>query len=303
VNYELIIVRYGEIALKGKETRKYFENCLITNIKNVSNLKNIPVIIKKERGRIYIYTDQIKKSIDLLKRIFGIISISPAVLTDSNIDSISDLAVKIVKRKINKKTSFAIRATRTGNHDYTSQDVAIKVGNAIVKETKAPVNLSNPDFELGIEIREQNAYIFIEKIRGTGGMPHGSQGNVLSIIDSVESILASWYLMRRGCKSIFLKTKKLDNEIINSFMDKWFIKSDILEINTNNNLYEQIKKIAEKKDCKAIVTNHSIYINQDKTIKDLKKIKKNLGFPILTPLIAMNKEEINNKCKEIGIKI
>lgn len=303
MNYELIIIRYGEIALKGKETRKYFENCLITNIKTILILKNISAIIKKERGRIYLYTDQIKESIDVLKRIFGIISISPAISTDSNIDSISDLAIKIVKRKINKKTSFAIRATRTGKHDYTSQDVAIKVGEAIVKETRAPVNLSKPDFELGIEIREQKTYIFIEKIRGTGGMPLGSQGKVLSIIEGVESILASWYLMRRGCKSIFLKTKKLDNGIINSFMDKWFIKSDILEINSNTNLYEQIKKIAEKKDCEAVVISHSIFINQDKAIKDLKKIKKHLSLPILTPLIAMNKEEINNKCKEIGLKI
>lgn len=303
MNYELIIIRYGEIALKGKETRKYFENCLITNIKNVLILKNISAIVKKERGRIYLYTNQIKESINFLKRIFGIVTISPAIRTDSNIDSISDLAIKIVKRKINKKTSFAIRATRTGNHDYTSQDVAIKVGDAIVKDTKAPVNLSNPDFELGVEIREQNSYIFIEKIRGTGGMPLGSQGEVLSIIDGVESILASWYLMRRGCKSIFLKTKKLDNEIINSFMDKWFIKSDIFEINSDNNLYEQINKIAEEKDCEAVVTSHSIFINQDKTIKDLKKIKKNLVLPILTPLIAMDQNEINNKCKEIDLKI
>ena len=66
---------------------------------------------------------------------------------------------------------------------------------------------------------------------------------------------------------------------------------------------EQIKKIAEKKNCEAVVISHSIFINQDKTIKDLKKIKKHLILPILTPLIAMNKEEINNKCKEIGLKI
>ena len=78
MNYELIIIRYGEIALKGKETRKYFENCLISNIKTVLILKNISAIIKKERGRIYLYTDYIKESIDVLKRIFGIISISPA---------------------------------------------------------------------------------------------------------------------------------------------------------------------------------------------------------------------------------
>jgi len=97
VEYELIIVRYGEIALKGKTTRRHFENCLISNIKNALNREQITHRIKKEWGRIYVYTNHIDKSMDVLQKIFGIVSMSPAVQTQSNMDSMSNLAVSISK--------------------------------------------------------------------------------------------------------------------------------------------------------------------------------------------------------------
>ena len=119
MEYELIIVRYSEIALKGKATRKHFESCLIKNIKNALNKKQISHKIKKEWGRIYIHTDQINNSLSVLQRIFRIISISPAIKTQSNTDSISKLAVNTSKEVLNAEKSFAIRATRTGKHDFT----------------------------------------------------------------------------------------------------------------------------------------------------------------------------------------
>ena len=57
-----------------------------------------------------------------------------------------------------------------------------------------------------IEIRNENAYFFTEKINGTGGLPSGTQGKILAIIDVPKSILAAWSLMRRGCSIIFLRT-------------------------------------------------------------------------------------------------
>jgi len=86
------------------------------------------------------------------------------------------ITLKVIKDKINKDTSFALKLKREGNHDYTSQDVAIILGDEIVKKTKAKVNLSKPDIKLFIEIRQSNAFFFFEKILGPGGLPFGSQG-------------------------------------------------------------------------------------------------------------------------------
>ncbi len=302
MKYDLIIVRYGELALKGKQSRRIFENTLVRNIKNAFNKQNLSNKILREWGRIYVYTNQIKKCNTVLKKIFGITSISPALQTKSNIDSISRLAVYISKQELNKKKSFAIRAKRAGEHDFSSQDVAIKVGNEIVNATGANVDLNNPDFELFIEIRGNNAFLFKEKITCVGGLPLSSQGSICAIINSPASILAAWHLMKRGCKTIFITTK---NEIkaLNEFTKNWYAKSNILTVDFKNNFYEKINKIACKNNCFAISVGYSLFDNSQKIIYEIKQLKKHINYPILHPLIAMEKDEIIKKCKDIGLKI
>lgn len=303
MKYKLIIVRYGEIALKGKETRKRFESTLVNNIKNALNAKSLPNKIRKEWGRIYIYTDQIEKCISVLQKIFGITSISPAIQTDSNITSISKLAKSISKEELVDKNSFAIRVNRTGKHDFTSQDVAVQIGDEIVKATKASVDLTKPDFELFIEIRNDKTFLFIEKIKGPGGIPIGTQGNILALIDTPQAILASWYMIHRGCKSIFLTTDESNKEVLELFMNNWFIKSRIIIAHPKDNLYKQINKIASEHQCDAIVTGHTIFDKSKNVLSHIKQLKKHATLPVLHPLIAMNEEEINRKCKEIGLSI
>lgn len=302
MKYELILVRYGEIGLKAKETRKRFEDALVNNIKTALNKEHISNRIKKEWGRIYVYTNQINESLAVLQKIFGITSISPAVQTQSDMDFVSKLAVTFSKEVLNKEKSFALRVTRTGDHEFTSQDVAIKIGSDIVKETKAFVNLTKPDFKLFIEIRDKNAYIFTEKIRGSGGLPLGTQGKIMALIDNPKSILASWYLMRRGCKIIFINTKKSNTEALSSFTSNWYADSDISIFNSGKDIYENLNKIASERKCDAVVTGYSLGDSQHK-LSDIKLFKKHIALPILCPLIAMDQDEISKKCKEIGVKI
>ena len=304
MEYELIIVRYGEIGLKGKETRRHFENILVRNIKNALNIEQVVHKIIKEWGRIYVYTNRIDKSTPVLQRVFGITSISPAVQTQSDMDSMSNLAVRISKETLTREKSFAIRATRTGEHEFTSQDVAVKIGNDVVEATKASVSLTKPDFELFIEIRNENAYIFTEKIRGTGGLPLGTQGKILALIDNPKSILAAWYLMHRGCKTIFLNTNKSNTDALNSFITDWYADSDISMVDPKEkNFYENLNKIASERNCDAIATGHTICDNSQNGLSNIKLLKKHVKLLILHPLIAMEKDEINKECKEIGIPV
>ena len=302
MKYELIIVRYGEIALKGKTTRRHFENCLISNIKNALKREQIAHRIKKEWGRIYVYTTQIYKSVDVLRKIFGIVTFSPTLQTQSDIDSMSNLAFKISKDVLTEEKTFAIRVTRTGNHKYSSQDVAIKLGNDLVKTTKASVNLTKPDFKLFVEIRDESAYIFTEKIRGTGGLPLGTQGKLLALIDDSDSILAAWYLMHRGCKIIFANINKSSEETLNSFIINWYAESDVIMINPKQpSFYANLDKIATERNCDAVVTGHTLCEDSQSELSNIKNMKKYIKLPIVHPLIAKKKESIKKKCKEIGI--
>ena len=200
--------------------------------------------------------------------------------------------------------SFAIRSTRTGNHSFTSQDVAIRIGNDIFKATRSKIDLTKPDFELFIEIRNENAYLYTEKIRGAGGMPQGTQGKLLALIDNSKSILAAWYLMRRGCSIVFANTSDFYTDVLNLFISSWYVESETIMIDPKEtNLYEKLNKIVKEKKCNAIVTGHSIYENLQDILNEIRLLKKHIKLPILNPLIGMKKEDINKKCKDIGIRI
>ncbi|EMR73738.1 thiamine biosynthesis ATP pyrophosphatase [Thermoplasmatales archaeon SCGC AB-539-N05] len=302
MEYELIIIRYGEIALKSKTTRKHFESRLITNIKNAFKRKKITCNIKKDWGRIYVYTDLIHESILILKNIFGIVSVSPAIRTESNMDSISELALKISEVFLTKEKSFAIRAARTGEHAFTSQDVAVKIGNDVVEATKAGVNLTKPDFELFIEVRDENAYIFTEKIRGTGGMPLGTQGKAIAFIGTPKSILAAWLIMKRGCTTYFAVNNTDMKKMLENFMPKWNIPHPhviFLKTSQDDKICGQLKDIAIQGKCDAFVTGETVY---DKKHLHLPTDKETGYYPILRPLIAFDEKEVNRRCRKLGIK-
>jgi len=298
VKFELIIIRYGEIALKSNYIRKKFESILIKNIRTILNKEKIKNKIERERGRIYLYTDQIDRSLIILKRIFGIVNFSPSTKTNSDIKSISEKAVNLSDDYLNKKMSFAVRTNRTGDHNYTSQDVSVKIGKKIQENTGCSVDLTNPDFELFIDIREENAYLFKEKINGPGGMPVGSQDKVLCFIDNIYSILACFYILRRGCKPLFFVKKDFDISLLNSFVKRWYIDSEKFVYSENNNFYSELNKKVSEKECKAVVTG---FFNLKNDFPKIKEFKKNIDVPVLHPLISFDENNLERKIEEIGV--
>ena len=292
----LIIVRYGEIGLKAEYTRKQFENILIKNIKGSLKRENISFNIKQTRGRIYVHTDQIKTACNILKKIFGIISVSPVVHTISDIDYMEKLAIEIADEKLSENMSFALKVTRVGIHKFTSRDVAIKLGDSIVKKTGASVDLTNPDITINIDIREKDAYFYFDKIHGVGGLPLSSQGNVLAVINDEKSILAAWYLMKRGCNTVFALSNNSIRGLLEDFIRNWYTKKTIYLV--KNNDYKKFKEIISYNQCDAIVVG---YFVDDLTL--IKKLKEKTRLPILTPLLSMEIDKVKQDCKKIGLTI
>ena len=98
-------------------------------------------------------------------------------------------------------------------------------------------------------------------------------------------------------------TNKPVNKILNSFIENWFSKSNIVNVELKNNYFQQINTIAEKNNCYAISVGYTLFKNSQKVLTDIKQFKKNIKYPILHPLIAMNKEEIIEQIKRIGLEI
>ena len=299
---ELILIRYGELALKGRATRRHFEEVLLQNIRNALKANDISFSLTREWGRVYLHTSQIQQSMGILLHIFGIYSVSSAMKTKSNIDAMTKFTIDFSKNIINRDKSFALRVSRTGQHSFTSQDIAIKIGEEIVKTTGAKVDLTKPDIELFIEIRDEYSYFYLEKIRGPGGMPLGTQGKLLVTVNSQISFLAAWLVMRRGCNIVIALTNESLDEAIDNFTKKWHFKPRKIHIDySKGNSYELFEETANKMNCEAIVTEHVLNHNNKKIIEELRLMKNQIRLPILHPLIAMNKEEIDRRLKEIEV--
>jgi len=297
MDYDLILIRYGELSLKSKYVRNRFESILIGNIKNVFRKEDISCNIKREWGRIYLFCDEISKSLDILSKIFGITSFSPVIKSEAEIKQIEKTALKISKEFLTKDKTFAVRAIRTGNHNFSSQDIQIKIGKIIENQIDSKVNLLQPDFELFIEVRDNNSYLFTDKYYGPGGLPFGTQGKVLSIIDNANSLLASWFLMKRGCNIDFVITNQDFKGVLNSFLDNWYISANIHLID----IHEDLSNVILKNNYDAVTTGTSLYNDSRDVISEINNLKQSISIPVLHPLIAFNEVEIETKCKEIGL--
>jgi thiamine biosynthesis protein ThiI len=324
---DLILIRYGEIFLKSESVRKILEKILMSNIKTMLKKKKIKAKIFRERGRIFIKTSQIKDTCKILQKIFGIISLSPCWhLKTSKLKKIQDFCKKNFEKWLLPYQTFAVRAKRIGKHKYTSQQLAKSIGDVIDRKVK----LKNPDKEIWVEVREDNTYIYIEKIKGLGGLPVTTSGKVISLISGgIDSPVASWLMMKRGCKVIFIhfhsfpivskasvnKTKEL-LKLLSDYQHtckvyflpfgevQMYIKS-VIPPKYRIIIYRRLmlkvaEKIAKKEKAKAIVTGESLAQVSSQTLDNLAVIEEAIKIPVLRPLVGMDKSEIIELAKKIG---
>jgi len=193
--FDVIIVRYAEIALKGKN-RIDFEKRLISNICKSLTIAGVSFErIKLIRGRILVYTSH---SCYCLRKVFGISSFSPAISCSIDIDTIWKNSEKILPQ-LNSK-SFRVSTQRVDKScAIKSIDVDREIGSRIVDRTGARVSLKNFDFELCVEIIYGKAFVFSERIAGPGGLPVGTQENVFVSVCDPRGLLSALLLMKRGC--------------------------------------------------------------------------------------------------------
>ncbi|UXM85560.1 tRNA 4-thiouridine(8) synthase ThiI [Methanococcus aeolicus] len=339
-----VIVRYGEIGTKARGTRKRFEQTLKENIKNTLKKYNIysEVDILHTRLLLTINKDNLDKSLELLGKISGIVSYSPILECNLDINEIEKLAIEVFDKEINTETNktkdiitFAVKTQRVKKKfKMNSMELSAHIGSSIaLRYEDSPINLKvdlkNPDILLNIELMD-NAMIFTKKIRGIGGIPVGTQGKVLVLLsDGIDSSVASYYIIKRGCNAVFLhmklseegleKTKKLCGVLndydCNSELIVVDYKEELKNIVSNLKKINREKyacvfckktmlKIAEKyakeNNCHAIVNGDNLGQVASQTLKNLAVISEGVELPILRPLIGFDKQEIINKAKEIG---
>ena len=332
MNHDLIIARYGEIGLKSPKIRSRFERKLVKNIKATFECD-----VNRNQGRIYIFPRDFDEGIEKLNRVFGVVSYSPATSTNTDYADIDETLTRYASDLVDEgildeNTKFAIKCRRVGTHDFTSQEMAAHCGGVVRNVVMAPVDLTNPDLTIFVEIRENDAYIYHEKIRGPGGLPLGTQGKVIVLLSSgIDSPVAAYMMMKRGCEVValhcnndpFSGPKVTENfnlvvDQLNIYARGVPIKKRIIDygeylsvakekapekmtcVLCKSGMYRIAEKLAVKLGADAIVDGSSVGQVASQTLSNILATRYGVEVPILSPLIGLDKEEITAIAKEIG---
>ncbi|MFX0057171.1 MAG: THUMP domain-containing protein, partial [Candidatus Heimdallarchaeota archaeon] len=255
--YNLILIRYGEIWLKSQKVKIRMLKILMNNIKKVLNRNNISFHkyqLSKDSSRIFFFfnNEDLIDAINILKNVFGIYSISPALRTSSNLKNISERTIEAAKEILQHHDSFALRIKRSGKHDYNSLEIAKVVGQEILdnmKELNLKVNLTNPNKKIYIEVRDEFAYIFSQIIRNNwGGLPIEPPKKVIVMdIGRINDIVAGFLMMRRGCVIYpVLFDNMNNNNYFKNWVSNWEIIRDYFPLNNFRLLKVDLFHILER---------------------------------------------------------
>jgi thiamine biosynthesis protein ThiI len=232
--YNLVLIRYNEIWLKSTKVKIRMLKTLMNNIKNILNRKDVSFHkyqISKDSTRLFFFfnNEDIPRAMELINFAFGTHSFSPTIRTSNKIKNISERAIEIADRIIHEGDTFALRVKRSGNQEYSSKDVATKVGQAIVDHFKKSnvdlrVNLSNPDKRIFIEVRDQFSYIFTDIIYSDwGGLPIESNKKIACMdVGRLNDLLAAFMIMRRGSEIYPILFDLTENDdLFNTRISNW----------------------------------------------------------------------------------
>ncbi|WP_216828952.1 tRNA uracil 4-sulfurtransferase ThiI [Alkalihalobacterium elongatum] len=332
MKYDHILVRVGELALKGKN-RSVFEKALASNINVV--LKGYDVKVHRMFGRIMIELHDTREEeiIEKLKDVFGIHSFSLALKVENELEQIQKGALAALLDTRNQPVrTFKVTAKRPNkNFPIDSQSLNPLIGGYVLTNTEdITVDVHNPDVEIRVEVREAATYITCGNIPGAGGLPVGTGGKVMLMLSGgIDSPVAGYLTMKRGVKinAIHFHSPPYTNE-----RAKEKVK-DLVRILTKycgtiqlhlvpftemqTTIHEKIpgdyamtimrrmmmrisEKIADQQKALAITTGESLGQVASQTLHSMNTINEVTNLPIIRPLVTMDKLEVIDIAKKIG---
>lgn len=329
---ELLLLRYGEIALKGKN-RRVFEKRLFKNVRRaLSGFEDVNVMDRHGRGYVEYNAEDGDAIIEILKRVFGLVSISKAIKVDNDIDAFCKVSQSEIERLIQEKGTKTFKIeTRRQNKGFPMQspEISRQVGGYVLSHCEGiKVDVNHPDLILNIEIREKT-YVFSERIKCQGGMPYGTAGKGMMLLSGgIDSPVAGYQIARRGVEleavhfhsypftSERALEKVLDlGKILTRYTHNLKIYSvNILEIQKAINehcpseemtilsrrfMMRIAEKIANETNCKCLITGENIGQVASQTMEGLTVTNASVDLPVLRPLIAYDKLDIIDVAKSI----
>jgi len=331
MQYDHILIRYGEIALKGKNRKKFIlrlQDNIQQKLKDFSQLKVI-----RTQGRMFVLLNgnNPEPVLEKLKNIFGIQSLSLAIKVDNDVEKIKEAALYALEKGENVKT-FKVSVKRI-NKEFPigSQEMNQVLGGHLLSNTEGfTVNVHDPDMEVKVEIRNEATYITSSVISGLGGLPVGTSGkSLLMLSGGIDSPVAGFLAMKRGVQleaihfhsppftserakqKVLDLTKqltkygktinvhivpftKLQQEIFREMPDGYAMTI------MRRMMFRISELVCEKEGILSITTGESLGQVASQTMESMHTINEVTNYPILRPLITMDKQEVIAFSRKIG---
>ncbi len=324
---EIILLKDGELALKGLN-RRTFEDILIKNIRqrlrhSVGEFK----FIRSQSTTVITPVDEnvdFDKAVDVIQHIFGVVGISRAAQCEKDIEVIKTTALEYLRDELSFARTFKVEAKRSDkNFPYNSPEICREVGGFILSHLHhLKVDVHNPDVKVTVEVRDNHAFIHGNQLKGAGGMPTGTGGKACVLISGgIDSPVAAWMMAKRGlsltavhfasppytseraemkvhellkkvakyCGRIDLYTVPF-TEIQENIRDN--SPEDMFTITMRRIMMKIASRIAEEKDCGALITGESVGQVASQTMWALRCTDDAAGLPVFRPCIGMDKNEI-----------
>ncbi|MBE7029469.1 MAG: tRNA 4-thiouridine(8) synthase ThiI [Ruminococcaceae bacterium] len=332
---EVLIVKYGEIILKGLN-RHLFEDRLLKNIRN--KLKGLGEF-KITKYQAAVYVEGMDDDFDYdeatvrLTKVFGILYVCRATKCEKDIEAIKNEALKCYNEAYTTGKTFKVEVKRQDKKfPLKSPEVQKILGDYIFSNhfKDAKVDVKNPDITVMAEIRDEGAYVYGKKVAGPGGLPLGINGKCsLMLSGGIDSPVAGYMIAKRGvdlmavhfhsypytserAKEKVITLAKILSDyagrielFVVPFTDIQLLinekaQNDMLVLLMRRVMMRITEKLTELHGAKAIVTGESLGQVASQTIESMTVTNDVVSMPVFRPLIGMDKEEITKISRKIG---
>jgi tRNA uracil 4-sulfurtransferase len=331
MEYDRILIRYGEISTKGRNRNKFVDKLRKSIRIALAPFPKIKIEAGRDRMYVLLNGENAQEISKVLKGIFGIQSLSPAIKVEKDIEMMKEKALELVTSLYKEGQTFKITAKRSDKTFELDTDGINQTFGAhlLTHISGIKVDVKNPDINLKIEIRPEAVYLSCETILGAGGLPVGSSGKAMLMLSGgIDSPVAGYLTMKRGVEieavhffsppftSERSKEKVIDlakklAEIsgamtlhIVPFTDvQQAIREQVPEnysmTTTRRFMLRITDEIRKKSEGLAIITGDNLGQVASQTLESMYAINEVTNTPLLRPLITMDKNDIIKIAKEI----
>lgn len=330
--YNQILVRFGDLTLKGKNQKEFLRKLYELMARKMQGLD---VQIENAHDRIYINFNEndVEKVCERLKYVSGISSYSLVVKCSDDLDEIKKNALELINDLVKEPMTFKVETKRANkNYPLTSLEVTKRIaGYVLANNQNLSVDVHNPKITLNLELKNNNCYLYCQEIRAMGGYPVGVAGKgLLMLSGGIDSPVAGYLAMKQGVEiecihfestpltSIESAQKVVDlvkkmakfapknkinlhmvpfKEIHMALLDN-VVESYNITI-MRRMMYRIATKLAAKKGCLCLINGESVGQVASQTLRSMHTINSVTNIPVLRPLCTYDKVDIIKLSKYI----